>query len=154
VSLPVASINSTSLTEGSANRTSTATLQVTLSQVFSQDVYVSWVSLSSPGGSLPNATATASSDYVAASGTVTIKADPAAASAFDGRTDARKTLDALKSAYQSYATAGQGGVSEYSIGGRTMKFRNAKDFIDQIRYWERVVADEEVAARGHGVCGG
>lgn len=85
--------------------------------------------------------------HVVDQGTVTIKADPVAASAFDGRTDARKTLDALKSAYQSYATAGQGGVSEYSIGGRTMKFRNAKDFIDQIRYWERVVADEEVAAR-------
>lgn len=82
-----------------------------------------------------------------ASGSTTISPNPAVATTFDGRSDARKTLDALKAAYQSYATAGQGGVAEYSIGGRTMKFRNAADLIAQIRHWERVVADEDVAAR-------
>ena len=85
--------------------------------------------------------------HVVDQGSVTIKPDPVSASAFDGRSNARQTLDALKSAYQAYAAAGQGGVAEYSIGGRTMKFRNAKDIIDQIRYWERVVADEDVAAK-------
>lgn len=85
--------------------------------------------------------------HIVDQGTVTIKADPVAASAFDGRTDARQTLDALKTAFKAYVAAGQGGVAEYSIGGRSMKFRSAKDFIDQIRFWERAVADEETAAR-------
>ena len=79
VSLPVVSINSTSLVEGIAGTSSTAKLQVTLSQAYSQDVSVQWTTTSSPGGSLPNATATAGSDYVAASGTVVIAANSTAA---------------------------------------------------------------------------
>ncbi len=75
VSLPVVSINSTSLVEGIAGTTSTATLRLTLSQAYSQDVSVQWTTTSSPGGSLPNATATAGSDYVAASGTAVIAAN-------------------------------------------------------------------------------
>ena len=79
VSLPVVSINSTSLVEGIAGTSSTAKLQVTLSQAYSQDVSVQWTTTSSPGGSLPNATATAGSDYVATSGTVMIAANSTAA---------------------------------------------------------------------------
>jgi VCBS repeat-containing protein len=75
VSLPVVSINSTSLVEGIAGTTSTATLKLTLSQTYSQDVSVNWTTKSSPGGSLPNATATAGTDYVAASGTAVILAN-------------------------------------------------------------------------------
>jgi Ca2+-binding RTX toxin-like protein len=61
--------------EGIAGTTSTATLRLTLSQAYSQDVSVQWTTTSSPGGSLPNATATAGSDYVAASGTAVIAAN-------------------------------------------------------------------------------
>jgi hypothetical protein len=84
--------------------------------------------------------------FVVDQGSIEIRPDPATLTAFDNRSAARQTLDALKAAYQSYASAGQGGVAEYSIGGRTMKFRNAADLILQIEKMERVVAKEEEEA--------
>lgn len=80
-------------------------------------------------------------------GELEILADPGAAIAYDVRSDAKKTLDALKSALQTYATNSQGHVAEYEIAGRRMKFRSSAEIIEQIRYWERVVADETVAER-------
>lgn len=80
-------------------------------------------------------------------GELEILADPGTATAYDVRSDAKKTLDALKSALQTYATNSQGHVAEYEIAGRRMKFRSSAEIVEQIRYWERVVADETVAER-------
>ena len=80
-------------------------------------------------------------------GELEILADPATASAYDVRSDAKKTLDALKSALKTYATNSKGHVAEYEIAGRRMKFRSSAEIVEQIRYWERVVADETVAER-------
>jgi len=80
-------------------------------------------------------------------GEVVILADPALATSYDVRSDAQQTLDSLRTALKTYATNSQGHVAEYSIAGRSMKFRSSAEIIEQIRHWERVVADETAAAR-------
>lgn len=80
-------------------------------------------------------------------GEVKILSDPGVATTYDVRSDAQKALESLKSALKSYADNGQGHVAEYEIAGRRMKFRSSAEIVEQIRYWERVVADEAVAAR-------
>ena len=80
-------------------------------------------------------------------GEVEILADPALASSYDVRSDAQQALEALRSALKTYAENGQGHVAEYEIAGRRMKFRSSAEIIEQIRYWEGVVADETGAAR-------
>ncbi len=85
--------------------------------------------------------------YTFGTGQIEIKADPATAAAgFDGRSTAEKILDQLRGLYETYSS-GQGLVSEYEIAGRRMKFRSVVELLEQIRYWERVVADERRAAR-------
>lgn len=80
-------------------------------------------------------------------GEVTILANPGTATTFDVRSDAKQTLDALRTALKTYATNSQGHIAEYEIAGRRMKFRGSAEIIEQIRYWERIVADETVAER-------
>lgn len=80
-------------------------------------------------------------------GEVQILANPGTATSFDVRSDAKQTLDALREALKTYATNSQGHVAEYDIAGRRMKFRSSAEIIEQIRYWERIVADETVAER-------
>jgi hypothetical protein len=80
-------------------------------------------------------------------GEVEVLADPATATSFDVRSDAQQTLESLRSALKTYASNGQGHVAEYEIAGRRMKFRSSAEIVEQIRYWEKVVADETVAAR-------
>jgi len=80
-------------------------------------------------------------------GEVTILANPGTATTFDVRSDAKQTLDALRTALKTYATNSQGHIAEYEIAGRRMKFRSSAEIIEQIRYWERIVADETVAER-------
>lgn len=75
-----------------------------------------------------------------------IKPDPGVITAFDNRSSARKVLDGLLTLYESHAS-GQGLVAEYSIAGRTMKFRTTADLVEQIRYWQAEVAKEERKAR-------
>lgn len=84
--------------------------------------------------------------HVVDQGTVTIKPDPAAATSLDLRSDAAKILDQLKAALVRYSSS-QGMVAEYEIAGRRMKFRSSAEILEQIRYWTRIVADEDVAAR-------
>jgi Ca2+-binding RTX toxin-like protein len=98
VTLPVVSINSTSIVEGTTGTTSIAKLQLTLSQAYSSDVSVKWTTIASPGGSLPNATATAGSDYVATSGTAVILANSTAASV-SITINGDSTLEATESFY-------------------------------------------------------
>lgn len=81
-----------------------------------------------------------------ASGRLEIKPNLEGARPFDLRSDARKILDGLMALHVQYA-AGRGLVQEYTIAGRTMKFRDAAGLIQQLDYWKRQVANEEMAAR-------
>jgi hypothetical protein len=116
VSLPVVSINSTSLVEGIAGTTSIAKLQLTLSQSYSSDVSVKWTTIASPGGSLPNATATAGSDYVATSGTAVIVANSTAASV-SITINGDSTLEATESFYVQLTEATNATLSPTNATG-------------------------------------
>lgn len=80
------------------------------------------------------------------SGILRVDDDPGVVAAYDGRTDARKILDSLMALYVSHS-AGNGLASEYTIAGRSMKFRSVADLLGQIDYWKRQVADEDRAAK-------
>lgn len=80
------------------------------------------------------------------SGQVSILPDPAvSASATDTRSLAARAVDDLKAAYSTYCTS-QGMVRHYTIGNRSMEFRDAAQILQQINYWEAQVAREEAAA--------
>jgi len=66
----------------------------------------------------------------------------AAASVYDGRSQAVKALADAKAALAAYMAAGQTHVAEYDIGGRRMKFRTSAEIIDLINYYERETAGE------------
>lgn len=85
--------------------------------------------------------------YTVGSGRITIAPNIAALGAFDGRSNARKALEALEEAYVAYISNGQAHVAEYEIAGRRMKFRNAAEIWQQIEKLKREVAQEEAAAR-------
>lgn len=80
-------------------------------------------------------------------GRITINPDITSAAMLDGRSTARKALEALESAYLDYITNKQGHVAEYEIAGRRMKFRNAVEIWQQIDRLRREVAREDSAAR-------
>jgi hypothetical protein len=84
--------------------------------------------------------------YTVEQGTLTVKPNPGSVSTLDSRTDARKILDSLLALHQSNAV-GQGMIVEYSIAGRSVRFRDTDDLLEQIRYWRAEVAKEERAAR-------
>lgn len=84
------------------------------------------------------------------SGTITIKPDPGVVAALDGRSQAAKAVDDLRAALATY-TASSGHVSEYSIAGRTMKFKGSDDILKLLSYWEIELQREraaEAAAKG------
>lgn len=84
--------------------------------------------------------------YTVGTGVLVVNPDLAApASGYDGRSSARRILDALMAAYETYV-ASRGHVSEYQIAGRTMKFRTVEELIKQIDYWKREVTREDSAA--------
>ncbi len=85
--------------------------------------------------------------FTVGSGRITIAPDLASATTYDGRSNARKALEALESAYIDYLSNGQGHVAEYEIAGRRMKFRNAAEIWQQIEKLKREVAAEDRAAR-------
>jgi len=64
---------------------------------------------------------------------------------YDARSDARVIYDNLIDAYKTYIEEGTGHVVSMSIAGKAMSFRNAQDFIDQIKYWENKVRAEDEA---------
>lgn len=80
-------------------------------------------------------------------GRITVVANLAAASTFDGRSDARKIYEALLAAYKTRVDGGQGFVQEYEIAGRKMKFSSAADWLNQLNFWKRQVAAEDNAAK-------
>lgn len=69
-----------------------------------------------------------------------------AAAGFDDRSQPRRILELLMSAYESAATS-RAFVQEYQISGRQMKFNNKADWILEINFWKSQVAQEERANR-------
>lgn len=65
---------------------------------------------------------------------------------FDLRSTARQIYDALV-ALQLANASGQGLVAEYSIAGRSMRFRDSADLLKQIAFWKSQVDAEEAADR-------
>ena len=84
--------------------------------------------------------------YTVGSGTMEVKANIAALTTLDGRSEAAKILDQLMAAYTAY-TASNGVVAEYQIGDRRMKYRSAAEILEQIDRWKAVVAAEKRAER-------
>lgn len=86
---------------------------------------------------------------------ITILPDLTTAQAFDPRTDAERALADAKAALTAY-TANHGvHVAEYTIAGRTMKFRAASEITELIDRLERDVAFERArAAAMSGVAAG
>lgn len=77
---------------------------------------------------------------------VTIEPDLLAATSYDGRSWARRALDAARAAVVAYTTNGQAHVESYDIAGRTMKFRRIEEIQDLIAYLESEIARERAAA--------
>ncbi len=82
------------------------------------------------------------------SGLVTVQPDPSTLTqGHDGRSDARKVYDGLMALWVSHSTSGRALTSEYTIAGRTMKFRDSADLLKQLQYWKGQVDSEERAER-------
>lgn len=99
-----------------------------------------------------NAVVTSGSErYPVGGGSFVVKPDPAATGAgFDGRSHARKTLEAIEAVIEGRATKDQ---SEYSIGSRMLKRTPIEDLL-KLRgtYRAEVFAEDqaEAAAKGYG----
>lgn len=81
--------------------------------------------------------------HTVAAGRIIVKPNLATLNTYDGRSDARKSLEALQAAYQAYITGGNAHVAEYEIAGRRMKFHSAMEILNQIEYWQNQVNAEE-----------
>lgn len=68
------------------------------------------------------------------------------AGVLDGRSGARRILEQLEAAYEAYSAGGVH-VAQYTIGDRTMQFKEAGDFIKAIEYWRGRVAQEDATAQ-------
>ncbi|HRS29196.1 MAG TPA: hypothetical protein P5255_13125 [Phycisphaerae bacterium] len=85
--------------------------------------------------------------YTQAVGEITINRNLAAeAAGYDTRTDAKKILDQLMTAYMA-STASKAFVGEYSIGDRRMVFHKKSDWILELNYWKGLVYAEKQAQR-------
>lgn len=60
---------------------------------------------------------------------------------------AQIAYEALRDAYRAYTAAGQIHVAEYSIAGRTMKFRSAAELLTALNAAARDVQAEQTAAK-------
>lgn len=83
--------------------------------------------------------------YTVETGRLTILPDLAAvvAPGFDSRSTAKKTLDLLDAARLAYGA--NAWTQEYSIAGRTMRFRSVSDFVELYEDTKRLVKEEEDA---------
>lgn len=85
--------------------------------------------------------------YTVERGVVTIDINLAAQVAgLDTRSDAKKILEALMTAYAA-AAANRAFVQEYEIAGRRMQFNAKTDWLLEINYWKREVAAQARTAR-------
>lgn len=81
--------------------------------------------------------------YTVDQGLVTLKVNPATISAYDGRSHARKVLDAIDAVIESRATQDQ---MEYAINGRSLKRTPIADLIKMRQHYAAEVKREEKAA--------
>ena len=92
--------------------------------------------------------------FTVGSGSITVKPNLAAqAAGYDARSEARKSYDAIKAAYDLYMSNGQGLMQRYTIGGREVWFRDWDDAKAQLDYWGNKVQAEleaESIAAGRG----
>ena len=90
-------------------------------------------------------------EYTVDSGTVEVLPDlVASTTGLETRSDARKIYDDLISAYKAYISA-NGTMHSFSIGGKTVQYKTAKELLDQIKYWATEVQreqDSEAIANG------
>jgi hypothetical protein len=86
--------------------------------------------------------------YTIGIGNVTVKENPIAAGLVgaETRTIARVILDALLTAYKTYA-ATNGAVKRYQIADREMEYKDSASLLKDIQYWRLEVQKEEQAAR-------
>lgn len=86
--------------------------------------------------------------YTVDNGRIQISPNLAGVSAagFDDRSQPRRILDSLLSAYETAITS-RAFVQEYEIAGRRMKFNTKADWIMEIDYWKAQVASEERSAK-------
>jgi hypothetical protein len=83
--------------------------------------------------------------YSVDSGTVTLKVDPAVVNAYDGRSPARKALDAINDALGTHGS--QAHVLEYTIGNRSMRFKDQSDLLTMRASLAAEVWREEAAVK-------
>lgn len=82
-------------------------------------------------------------------GTVKIQPNPSVVAAYDARSHARKTLDAIQAVIQNRATQAQ---KSYSIGGRSLEHTPFADLLELESVYLTRVANEDATASG-GVAG-
>jgi hypothetical protein len=82
-------------------------------------------------------------------GRLRVSPDPGAATTTDQalKSTAQRVLEDLERAYQAYLSGGQVGVAEYTINGRTMKYRSVAELLQALSAARRDVANELAAAR-------
>ena len=84
---------------------------------------------------------------VSVSGTILVEPNLAAAVAgLDTRSEAKKILDELMVAYAS-AAASHAFVQDYHIAGRRLIFNSKADWLLEINFWRREVANEAASSR-------
>lgn len=84
--------------------------------------------------------------YTVDTGSIVVKPNLAAQSAgYDNRSIARKTLDAIETALVAHGS--KAWTQEYSIAGRTMKFRSVGEFMAFRSKMQQEVRAEEAAER-------
>jgi hypothetical protein len=82
--------------------------------------------------------------YTVDDGTVTLVPNPATVLARDGRTHARKTLDAIEATIEGRASLDQ---QEYQIGGRMLKRMPIGDLLKLRSLYQSEVAKEDASAK-------
>lgn len=86
---------------------------------------------------------------------VTVLANLAGATSYDGRTQNQRILQAAKAALETYMASGKLTVAEYELAGRRMRFRDLAHITETIATYERLVAaDAARALAASGVAAG
>lgn len=84
--------------------------------------------------------------YQIGGGTFEVRPNVEGGRPWDTRTTARQIYDALLELQLSHAS-GRALVAEYTIAGRSMRFRDSDDLLAQLAYWKGQVDAEEAAER-------
>ena len=81
-------------------------------------------------------------------GTVMVEPNPDEAADFDGRSLARKALDDALAALADFMKDG-GKAKSYTIGTRSITYRDISEIKDAIAFWRGIVRQEEIAELGY-----